>query len=255
MSTFRGIRGGEEQIQEPYLRIPESILSREDLCNDSKLLFGLIITRTSVTQLNDERGFLYIYLSGNNDPKTVLGFSKNKLYKALQELEQNGLIERKRVGFGNNVMIFPSSILPEIGNNDKTPYFPESGTMKEIVQNSEEIVQNSILPENGKYDEKLHTSQNQEVCKSGLQYSQNRDSIIPENGKYIFKRYIQEKNEIKRINEKSKHIEEMKDEKSFEQSKIIRSPEEARRLYWADKKLSDDNWEREQKKIFGGNQQ
>lgn len=304
MAKFRGIRAGEEYIIEPYLRIPESLLWRTELSSDSKLLFGLILTRTAVTLLNDERGFFFIYLTGNNDPKEVLGMSKNRTYKSLAELEKFGLIERKRAGFGNNVMVFPAHILPEFGNNgniilpeigkyEETPYFPKSGTMEnevqnsiQIVQNSGEIVQNSILPENGKYDEKTHTSRNSEVCKSGLHYSQNRDSIIPEFGKYIFNKNTLEKNENKNIKEKSKHIESEQVEKipsgdssgratyfgdlideegNVQEDPLInpndydstgrrirpRTAEEARRLYWEHQKIRDAVYERDKKRRFG----
>lgn len=94
-----------------FYRIPKYLFSDEYkniLSTDAKLLYALLLDRTSLSAQNGwlaEDGRVFIYFS-NKEASDILGWNKNKITRLFAELEKTGLIQRKGVGRGRASVIF-----------------------------------------------------------------------------------------------------------------------------------------------------
>ncbi len=94
-----------------FFRIPRMLFFAPEfdgLSNDAKLLYTVLLDRASLSAANgwvDRLGRVYIYYSLFVIQRT-LGCGKNKALKLLHELEQVGLIERRRQGQGKPSIIY-----------------------------------------------------------------------------------------------------------------------------------------------------
>lgn len=94
-----------------FLQIPKLLFTDErfrSVTNSGKLLYGILLDRNSLSASNgwkDEQERVYVYCTVDNVAE-LLGCSNKKAMKVLAELEEAGLIERKRQGQGK-----PSRIL------------------------------------------------------------------------------------------------------------------------------------------------
>ena len=110
---------GDESEQFSFFKIPKLLITHElfrNLSNDAKILYGLLLDRLSLSQKNkwyDEENRAYIVCS-IEEITELLNCSRNKAIKSLQELDTEkgiGLIEKRRMGQGNNTIIYVKNFL------------------------------------------------------------------------------------------------------------------------------------------------
>lgn len=110
---------GDEAEQFSFFKIPKLLITHEifrDLSNDAKILYGLLLDRMSLSKKNkwyDEENRAYIVCS-IEEITDLLNCSRNKAIKSLQELDTDkgiGLIEKRRLGQGNNTIMYVKNFL------------------------------------------------------------------------------------------------------------------------------------------------
>ena len=108
-----------------YFRVPK-ILFRDirfkDLSTDAKTLYGILLDRMSLSVKNgwlDGQGRVYIIFP-IQEVMDALGCADNKATKLFRELENAGLVERKRRGLGKPNLIYVKNFAdPRCCNRDK----------------------------------------------------------------------------------------------------------------------------------------
>ena len=108
-----------------YFRVPK-ILFRDirfkDLSTDAKTLYGILLDRMSLSVKNgwlDGQGRVYIIFP-IQEVMDALGCADNKATKLFRELENAGLVERKRRGLGKPNLIYVKNFAdPRYRNRDK----------------------------------------------------------------------------------------------------------------------------------------
>ena len=108
-----------------YFRVPQ-ILFRDirfkDLSTDAKTLYGILLDRMSLSVKNgwlDGQGRVYIIFP-IQEVMDALGCADNKATKLFRELENAGLVERKRRGLGKPNLIYVKNFAdPRCSNRDK----------------------------------------------------------------------------------------------------------------------------------------
>ena len=100
-----------DAIEYPFYRVPKALITDpqyRSVSTDAKLLYGLLLDRMDLSVKKrwlDEYGRVYLFYtiaSIQND----LCCCKEKACKLLRELEQAGLIEKKRQGRGSPSLIY-----------------------------------------------------------------------------------------------------------------------------------------------------
>jgi hypothetical protein len=126
-----------------YFRVPK-ILFRDirfkDLSTDAKTLYGILLDRMSLSVKNgwlDGQGRVYIIFP-IQEVMDALGCADNKATKLFCELENAGLVERKRRGLGKPNLIHADVELPTDGQNDG----------RAVEQKLHVLLYKSTLPEN-----------------------------------------------------------------------------------------------------------
>ena len=98
-----------------FYRIPKALFleSRfQNLSTDAKTLYGILLDRMSLSAKNgwlDEQGRVFIIFT-IEDVKRALCCADNKATKLLRELEEFGLIERKRRGLGRPSLVYEAGL-------------------------------------------------------------------------------------------------------------------------------------------------
>ena len=101
----------EQSEQFAFYRTPKILFTDpkfETMCPLAKLLYGLLLDRVSLSARNkwiDEQKRIFIYAT-NLSIRKALNLSDKTATKLLCELEQFGLIERKRQGQGKPTRIY-----------------------------------------------------------------------------------------------------------------------------------------------------
>ena len=117
-----------------FYRIPKALFSEPQYCilsTDAKTLYGILLDRMGLSARNgwlDNMGRVYIIFT-LQEVQSALGCADKKATKLLRELEECGLIERKRRGLGKPDLIYvknfsseaPSGRLLNRDHNDPTP--------------------------------------------------------------------------------------------------------------------------------------
>ena len=94
-----------------FYRIPKALFQEQrfqSLSTDAKTLYGILLDRMSLSAKNgwlDEQNRVFIIFT-IEDVKRSLCCADNKATKLLQELEEFGLIERKRRGLGRPSLVY-----------------------------------------------------------------------------------------------------------------------------------------------------
>ncbi len=123
-----------------YFRIPKALFQDcrfRQLSTDARTLYGILLDRMSLSARNgwlDKAGRVFIIYTVQ-EVQDSLGCADKKATKLLRELEEYGLIERKRRGLGKPDLIYVknfSSISSEmrIQNRDND----DSGTVRNTLQ-------------------------------------------------------------------------------------------------------------------------
>ena len=89
-----------------YIPLPRFLLD-EEISNDAKLLYALLLDRASVSKLNgfiETDGTIRVYFTVEQAQKR-LHRSRQCTTKIFQELEGSGLITRKKQGLGRPAVI------------------------------------------------------------------------------------------------------------------------------------------------------
>ena len=94
-----------------FYRIPKALFQEQrfqSLSTDAKTLYGILLNRMSLSAKNgwlDEQGRVFIIFT-IEDVNRSLCCADNKATKLLRELEEFGLIERKRRGLGRPSLVY-----------------------------------------------------------------------------------------------------------------------------------------------------
>ena len=108
-----------------YFRVPKILFQDirfKDLSTDAKTLYGILLDRMSLSVKNgwlDGQGRVYIIFP-IQEVMDALGCADNKATKLFRELENAGLVERKRRGLGKPNLIYVKNFAdPRYRNRDK----------------------------------------------------------------------------------------------------------------------------------------
>ncbi len=94
---------GNEAEQYQFYRVPQALFTNEKFSKiscESKLLYGFLLDRCGLSRKSkwyDEDGKLYVFFK-QEEAIEKLNIGKNKAVKIFDELEQTGLIIRKKQG-------------------------------------------------------------------------------------------------------------------------------------------------------------
>ena len=101
-----------------FYRIPKALFQEQrfqDLSTDAKTLYGILLDRMSLSVKNewfDKKGRVFIIFT-IEDVKRTLRCADNKATRLLRELEEFGLIERKRRGQGKPCLVYVKNFSAE----------------------------------------------------------------------------------------------------------------------------------------------
>lgn len=116
---------GSQAEQFSFYRIPKVLFTDpqfKPLSTDAKVLYGILLDRMSLSVKNgwlDEQGRVYIIFPVQA-VMDALGCADNKATKLFRELEQCGLVERKRRGLGKPNLIYVKNFAdPRFRNREK----------------------------------------------------------------------------------------------------------------------------------------
>ena len=104
-----------------FYRIPKALFQEprfQTLSSDAKTLYGILLDRMSLSVKNgwlDKQGRVFIIFT-IEDVKRALCCADNKATKLLRELEEFGLIERKRRGQGKPSLVYVKNFSSEHSN-------------------------------------------------------------------------------------------------------------------------------------------
>lgn len=115
---------GNEAEQYSFFRIPKTLftdLNFKKLSVEAKILYGILLDRMSLSIKNkwlDEENKVYIIYT-IEEIMEVLNWGRNKSVKVMKEIEEIGLLEKKRLGLGKpNLLYVKNFIYTE--NNETT---------------------------------------------------------------------------------------------------------------------------------------
>lgn len=145
---------GTESDSYTFYRFSKLLITDDtfkSLSSDSKILYGLMLDRISLSTKNgwldaDKRVYIYYSLE---DVMEDLNCSKNTAMKSLQELENIGLIERRKQGQGKPAIIYVKNFMPERSISDsqnlgiKTPKICDSRLSESGNQDSQDLSPNN----------------------------------------------------------------------------------------------------------------
>ncbi len=140
----------EQSENYTFYRIPKLLFTEEifnTLTTEAKVLYGLLMDRVGLSRergWQDEEGHVYVYYSMGT-VMIALHCGKNKACRLLRELENFGLIERRKQGFCKPARIFVKNFTQ----------YPDRGIQS--IQNSDHGV-----PETGIMDSPKHGTNNTE---------------------------------------------------------------------------------------------
>ena len=101
-----------------FFRIPKALFQEQrfqDLSTDAKTLYGILLDRMSLSVRNewfDKKGRVFIIFT-IEDVKRTLRCADDKATRLLRELEEFGLIERKRRGQGKPCLVYVKNFSAE----------------------------------------------------------------------------------------------------------------------------------------------
>lgn len=111
----------DESEQYQFLQMPWLLIKDEqfkNLSSDSKILYSLLLNRTSLSKKNnwrDENGRVYLIYTVD-EIKDDLNCGRDKAIKSMQELTKIGLVETIRRGLGKPNLIFVKNFATSLKN-------------------------------------------------------------------------------------------------------------------------------------------
>jgi len=112
---------GNESEQFIFYRIPKVLFTDDKfkkLSTEAKVLYGLMLDRMGLSMKNnwcDDNNRVYIIYT-LDEAIDQLNYSKEKVVKLYKELDDIGLIERKRQGQGRPTWIYVKNFVTDISN-------------------------------------------------------------------------------------------------------------------------------------------
>ena len=134
----------EQSEQFVFYKVPKVLCTEEEfrkLSSDAKLLYGLLLDRVSLSQKNgwvDEDGRVYVIYTLENI-MLALNCSDKTATNMLVNLEQHGLIERKRQGQGKPVLIYVKNFIHSENIRVLTRKTSDSGLVETTTLGSEKV--------------------------------------------------------------------------------------------------------------------
>ena len=126
---------GNEAEQYQFYRVPQALFTDEKFSKiscESKLLYGFLLDRCGLSRKSkwcDEDGKLYVFFK-QEEAIEKLNIGKNKAVKIFDELEQTGLIIRKKQGQGKPTRIYVKNFIlpsePEQASSSASEPLPEA---------------------------------------------------------------------------------------------------------------------------------
>ena len=150
---------GSEAEQYSFYRIPKVLLTDrryKSVSMEAKVLYGLMLDRMGLSVRNgwlDSEGRVYIYFT-LEDAMQMMGCGHNKAVKLFAELDNIGLIERKKQGQGRPTRIYVKNfILPPLPDAELGPEpsgFPEDGQTSSLGKSALPPAQEVLTSDKGK---------------------------------------------------------------------------------------------------------
>ena len=123
-----------------FYRIPKALFQEprfQSLSTDAKTLYGILLDRMSLSARNgwlDKAGRVFIIYTVQ-EVQDSLGCADKKATKLLRELEEYGLIERKRRGLGKPSLVYVKNFSAESSKSIfQNRDFHDSGGFKNASQ-------------------------------------------------------------------------------------------------------------------------
>ena len=133
---------GEQSDQFVFYRTPKVFYTDKRfqcLSRDARTLYGILLDRVALSAKNgwrDEQGRVYIYFTLSS-AMDALGITDKTATKLFVELEEFGLIERKRQGQGKPICIYVKNFIDSEMLRFQSQNSYESGVGKSTSQESE----------------------------------------------------------------------------------------------------------------------
>lgn len=145
---------GTEADQFSFIRIPKALLLNKTfstLSLQAKMLYGILLDRMGLSMKNgwcDKENRVYIIYQ-ISEIQEDMGFSKKKAIEYLKELEEFGLVEKKRRGLGLPSILYVKSFLVKKENSrgveNDTSRCAENGTLRGAETQLQEVSEEELL--------------------------------------------------------------------------------------------------------------
>ena len=145
---------GTEAEQFSFIRIPKALLldkTFSTLSLQAKMLYGILLDRMGLSMRNgwcDKGNRVYIIYQ-ISEIQEDMGFSKKKAIEYLKELEEFGLVEKKRRGLGlPSILYVKSFLVKEVdsrGVQNDTSRSNENGTLRGAETQLQEVSEEELL--------------------------------------------------------------------------------------------------------------
>lgn len=165
---------GNEAEQYQFYRVPQALFTDEKFSKiscESKLLYGFLLDRCGLSRKSkwcDEDGKLYVFFK-QEEACEKLNIGKNKAVKIFDELEQTGLIIRKKQGQGKPTKIYVCNFTKEIAVKQEDQTSAEN-TEKEVQTPENRESDISVSSENNQAEVKTPENGKSKLPKTGSQY-------------------------------------------------------------------------------------
>ena len=175
-----------------YFRVPKILLRDirfKDLSTDAKTLYGILLDRMSLSVKNgwlDGQGRVYIIFP-IQEVMDALGCADNKATKLFRELENAGLVERKRRGLGKPNLLYVKDLYAGLSDSNYWKYENQtSGGLKSELP--------GVWKSNGSKTDINNTDRSETDLIYSAQSGENISGEMREDERYRF--YFQDKLEI-----------------------------------------------------------
>lgn len=168
---------GNEAEQFSFLRVPKFLFTDKafaDLSNDGKILYSLMLDRMSLSVKSgwlDEKNRVYIIFT-HEEAQQSMNCGRDKCTKIFKELEDIGLICRKKRGMGKPALIFVKNFVHDIEDED----ISADNETEQPCEKKETEPQTTEKPKSG-----VRKSRSQEYGKTEVLTTENPKSGVRKN--------------------------------------------------------------------------
>ncbi len=152
---------GEQSEQYAFYRTPKVFYTDErfrGLSSDAKTVYGILLDRVSLSAKNgwaDEEGRVYVYMTVSSIEE-AMGCAHQKACGLLSELEEFGLIERKKQGLGKPDRIYVKNFI-QVWNSNLRKYENHTSESMEIIPQEVWKSASNNTDENNTKDSNTHS--------------------------------------------------------------------------------------------------